>query len=88
VDGALALLADAGDADAFVRRYAAGAFVQRDGGGARLPREARFALEMALHEGSERAAMEGELAALRAAWCEAEEIARIADALPGEPPEG
>jgi hypothetical protein len=46
----------------------------------------RLALEMALHEESERRALQGELAALEAAWREAEEIARIADALPEEPP--
>lgn len=34
-------------------------------------------------EESERRSLEGELAALEAAWREAEEIARIADALPG-----
>jgi hypothetical protein len=39
----------------------------------------RLALEMALHEDEERRAMEGELAALDAAWREAEEIAAIAD---------
>jgi hypothetical protein len=44
-----------------------------------LPVEERLALEMALHEESERRAMEGELAALEAAWREAEEIAQIAD---------
>ena len=42
------------------------------------PRD-RLALEMALHEESERRAMDGELAALEAAWREAEEIANIAD---------
>lgn len=41
----------------------------------------RLALEMALHEEQERRALEGELAALEAAWREAEEIAAIADAL-------
>ncbi len=41
----------------------------------------RLALEMALHEESERRAMDGELAALEAAWREADEIARIADSL-------
>lgn len=88
VDRAVALLADAGDAEAYLHRFASGAMQERDPGGeARLSVEARLALEMALHEGSERAAMEGELTALRAAWREAEEIARIADALPGEPPE-
>ena len=44
------------------------------------PRE-RLALEMALHEESERRAMDGELAQLTAAWREAEEIASIADNL-------
>ncbi len=59
-------------------------------------REARFeppklsaahalALEMALHEESERKAFEGELSALEAAWREAEEIAAIADGLPDAP---
>jgi hypothetical protein len=42
---------------------------------------ARLALEMALHEGDERAAMEGELQALHDRWREAEEIAAIADDL-------
>ena len=40
-----------------------------------------LALEMALHEESERRALEGELAELERAWQEAEEIAAIADAL-------
>lgn len=46
-----------------------------------------LALEMALQEDAERRALEGELAALEAAWREAEEIARIADALPDDPPD-
>jgi hypothetical protein len=41
-----------------------------------------LALEMALHEETERRAMEGELAVLEAMWREAEEIAAIADRLP------
>ncbi len=41
----------------------------------------RLALEMALHEESERRAMQGELGALAAAWEEAESIAKIADGL-------
>ncbi len=45
----------------------------------RLPARDRLALEMALHEESERRAMDGELADLEAAWRDAEEIARIAD---------
>jgi hypothetical protein len=51
-----------------------------------LPRVEALALEMALQEESERRALQGELAALEAAWREAEEIATIADALPDEPP--
>jgi hypothetical protein len=47
-----------------------------------------LALEMALNEEAERIALQGELAALEAAWREAEEIARIADALPEGPPAG
>ncbi len=41
----------------------------------------RLALEMALHEESERRAMDGELAELERAWREAEEVAHIADTL-------
>jgi hypothetical protein len=41
----------------------------------------RLALEMALHEESERRALEGELAPLVDAWRDAEEVAAIADAL-------
>lgn len=47
---------------------------------------ASLALEMALHEESERRALQGELAALEAAWRQAEEIAAIADRLPDLPP--
>jgi hypothetical protein len=47
----------------------------------RLPRALRLALEMSLHEDSEQAALEGELALLEAAWREAEELAAIADGL-------
>ena len=50
-----------------------------------LPEADRLALEMALHEESERRALEGELAALEAAWREAEETAQIADVLPDDP---
>ena len=46
-----------------------------------LPLVDRLALEMAAHEDIERQALEGELAALAAAWAEAEEIAAIADGL-------
>jgi hypothetical protein len=50
-----------------------------------IPSPLRLALEMSLHEESERRALEGELAELEAAWREAEEIAAIADALPDDP---
>jgi hypothetical protein len=40
-----------------------------------------LALEMALHEESERRALEGELALLEAAWRDAEDVARVADRL-------
>ena len=49
--------------------------------------EERLALEMAVHEESERRALEGELARLAEEWKEAEEIAAIADDMflpPGE----
>ena len=41
----------------------------------------RLALEMAVHEESERRVLEGELAHLAEAWQGAEEIAAIADRL-------
>jgi hypothetical protein len=44
-----------------------------------LPLRERLALEMALHEESERRAMDGELEELKRAWEEAEVIAKIAD---------
>jgi hypothetical protein len=47
----------------------------------RLPQELRLALEMSLHEDTERRALEGELALLEDAWRRAEEIAVIADDL-------
>jgi hypothetical protein len=51
-----------------------------------LSRTNALALEMALQDEAERRALEGELAGLEAAWREAEEIARIADALPDAAP--
>lgn len=60
--------------------------VQRDGSGAaafaqKIGYEQRLALEMMAHEESERRALDGELAALHAAWEDAERIAAIADQL-------
>lgn len=50
-------------------------------GALRLDPAERLALEMAMHEETERRALEGELALLAAAWQEAEVIAAIADEL-------
>lgn len=50
-----------------------------------LPFTTMLALEMSLHEESERRALSGELAELRRRWREAEEIAEIADLLPADP---
>lgn len=50
-------------------------------GALRLDPAERLALEMAMHEETERRALEGELALLATAWKEAEEIASIADEL-------
>lgn len=46
-----------------------------------IPRTARLAIEMAVHEERERLALAGELAELERAWLEAEQVARIADQL-------
>jgi hypothetical protein len=95
VDSALALLLEAGSPDDFVRNVArrkrflrhpdwlSGSEIAKY----HLAKPEALALEMALHEESERQALEGELAALEAAWREAEEIAHIADYLPDDPPE-
>jgi hypothetical protein len=48
-------------------------------GAMRLSPTERLALEMAVHEESERRAMEGELAVLQSAWRDAELIAQICD---------
>jgi hypothetical protein len=48
---------------------------------AKLPVHLRLAIEMSLHEESERRALEGELHVLEQAWKDAEEIAAIADDL-------
>jgi hypothetical protein len=50
-------------------------------GALRLDPAERLALEMAMHEETERRVLDGELALLAAAWKEAEEIAAIADEL-------
>jgi hypothetical protein len=56
-------------------------------GGVPLTPHTALALEMALHEETERRALHGELAMLEAMWRQAEEIAAIADRLPDVDPE-
>ena len=51
----------------------------RELGALQLSPVERLALEMAVHEESERRAMEGELATLEKAWRDAEVIAAICD---------
>ena len=55
--------------------------VYRSLGALNLQPAERLAFEMAMHEETERRALEGELALLAEAWKEAEEIAEIADAM-------
>jgi hypothetical protein len=81
-------LASAPSAEAFIHGVARNRSVlggQRVDGTKKLTPTGLRALEMALHEEQERRAMDGELAALQAMWRQAEEIAAIADALPGLP---
>ena len=72
-----------GGADGCLDRAAATG--QEIGFGARYHGVQGLALEMALHEATERRALEGELAMLEAMWREAEQIAAIADRLPDLP---
>jgi len=84
LEGAVALLGEAGSAEDFLRRAASQGRTlgkRRDMPDRALLPEGALALEMALHEESERRALQGELALLQAAWREAEEIASIADKL-------
>lgn len=81
------LLAEAGSADRLLVRTALRDTPLGKMGGPKsevLTGPAALAVEMALNEESERRALQGELAGLEAAWREAEEIAAIADSLPGE----
>ncbi len=67
--------------EGFVRVRPDHGVLKRDSPIAKMDAPTRLALEMALHEESERRAIEGELAVLEAAWREAEEVAGIADNL-------
>lgn len=83
-------IADAGDADRYIRASSAlrttrrrknSIFWDDEVGVLGLTAVERMALEIAVHEDAERLAMQGELSALEDAWRDAEEIAAIADAL-------
>nr|MDQ2668176.1 hypothetical protein [Gemmatimonadota bacterium] len=63
----------------FIRRLARAARTAGIDSLSSYPAEALLALEMALHDDSERRAMDGALAELAAEWEIAEEIASIAD---------
>jgi len=90
VQRAVRRIDDTGDADSFLHKTASRfsrfhgrrmlAAYRRIGAMSLVPEE-RLALEMAVHEESERRALEGELARLAEEWKEAEEIAAIADDL-------
>jgi hypothetical protein len=88
VESAVNLLTASGSADRFLRRAAADRVLIQDPAlDGRLRKVHMLAMEMAVHDELERDAMQGELAALEAAWRQAEEIAGIADALPDMDPE-
>ncbi len=81
VDEAVRILELAPTADASFARMAREKFNVGSTLLARIGTPHRLALEMAAHEEVERRALEGELAALEAAWREAEEVAAISDSL-------
>ena len=81
VDLAVAKLEHFKSADALLRFMACSSANKQEPLLESLAYEQRLAIEMAAHEESERRAFEGELAALEAAWREAEEVAAIADDL-------
>jgi hypothetical protein len=90
---AMDALSAAGSPEDYIRTVARNRGVlggQRVEGTRKLTPTGLLALEMALHEETERRALEGELSMLEAMWREAEEIASIADRLPDlaapEPP--
>jgi len=84
----VALIEDAGGPERFghhagtqLHRWAAHQSMGDNGDLQYIPAPARLAFEMALHEDSERRAMDGELAELERAWRDAEGVAAIADGL-------
>jgi hypothetical protein len=91
VNEAVEIIGRSGGTDRLFERYAASTMYMSSSGVthlpakdnliAQLPREVRLAMEMAVHEDTERRALEGELAVLEEAWRQAEEIAAISDNL-------
>jgi hypothetical protein len=90
VRGAVNRIADAGGPERFIVRAArlrhdrwrsGEAFSSLEYSSLGLTPVELLALEMAMNEDAERQALEGELAALEAAWRDAEEIAEISDNL-------
>lgn len=67
------------DSSAWKRKMSAEQVSKIPGALHTMPVHERLAFEMALHEESERRAMDGELEDLERAWRDAEEIAKIAD---------
>jgi hypothetical protein len=76
---AVALCNRGPDARTFIARVARAAAQTKLTPLTSYPSQALLALEMALHDASERRAMEGELDALAAEWELAEEVAQVAD---------
>ncbi|MEQ8329798.1 MAG: hypothetical protein RH859_04965 [Longimicrobiales bacterium] len=76
---------DLGHPEAFLRDVSAGdRFTDKKGVPGyvnKMPKPTKLAVEMALHEETERRALEGELWRLERAWEQAEEIAAISDSL-------
>jgi hypothetical protein len=85
VQDAVGRLEDAGHPEEFLRQTSTwrhqGFLKDSTGLISKLDQPNRLALEMALHEETERRALEGELWLLEQRWKEAEEIAAIADGL-------
>jgi hypothetical protein len=77
IESAVTQIEEIGESEAFLQTMAH----RQRRSVALWPRAARLALEMSIHETTERRALAGDLAELEAEWREAEEIASIADDL-------
>lgn len=85
--GAVDQIAARGTAEEFLHHAAQNGRLLLPFGDRSIAPADRLALEIAVHEETERRALEGELAGLEEMWRQAEEIARLADALPDEVPD-